>query len=276
MSAGDARERLLAEPTSQSQGCCSFVRRWTQWRDGGTDRACWKLLCSVTLVAEMVYYLHVVRRRVSDEQQFAALCFVAVTFSLKALVETWGQDTPTWICPGTVVVFFMIYALIIRGIIYSDGICTQNPDILFDCRNVLGLALYIFGSSYSLSYEVGRFAWKARPENRGKLHTIGLASLCIHPNYFGDLFIYTGWGLVTGTSCSLGVPAAMVASFVFIVIPNSDSYLASRYESEWPAYAEKTAILLPGVRSAAANKVLGIACLLVSFWLSAACAGQCG
>ena len=49
----------------------------------------------------------------------------------------------------------------------------------FPHRETAGLALYLFGSSYSLGYEVHRFRWKARPENQGKLHTVGLATHCI-------------------------------------------------------------------------------------------------
>ena len=49
-----------------------------------------------------------------------------------------------------------------------------------------------------LGYELHRFAFKARPQNKGRLHTEQLASLSIHPNYFGDLFMFTGMALVIG------------------------------------------------------------------------------
>eukprot|EP00929_Paragymnodinium_shiwhaense_P053754 TRINITY_DN26926_c0_g1_i6.p1 TRINITY_DN26926_c0_g1~~TRINITY_DN26926_c0_g1_i6.p1 ORF type:complete len:211 (-),score=10.21 TRINITY_DN26926_c0_g1_i6:101-733(-) len=195
---------------------------------------------------------------------------------IKFLVEIWGQETPTWICPGGPFMFFVIYVLILPGIIYADGLCTRNGDITFAYRDVLGAVLFLGGSLYSLSYEVGRFRWKKLEENKGKLHTQGLAKHCIHPNYFGDLFTYSGWALAAGTTCALSVPAGMVWSFVLFVCPNSDAYLGQRYWKEFPAYAETTATLIPGVHSKVANQILAWGCFIVSIWLGGACAGQCG
>ena len=33
---------------------------------------------------------------------------------------------------------------------------------------------------------------------------------CIHPNYLGDLFTYTGWALACGTTCALSIPIFML------------------------------------------------------------------
>ncbi len=49
-------------------------------------------------------------------------------------------------------------------------------DVALPYREVFALALYCFGSGYSLSYELHRFWWKAQPENKGQLHTVGLAA----------------------------------------------------------------------------------------------------
>ena len=68
----------------------------------------------------------------------------------------------------------------------------HKPDIHFLHRDIVGFVLFAFGSSYSLWYEVHRFQWKKDPNNKGKLHTIGLAKYCIHPNYLGDICTYTG------------------------------------------------------------------------------------
>ncbi|CAK9079044.1 unnamed protein product [Durusdinium trenchii] len=141
----------------------------------------------------------------------------------------------------------------------------------------LGLALYLGGSFYSLAYEVGRFRWKARPENKGKLHTVGLASWCIHPNYFGDLFTYTGWGLAAGTTCAVSVPVLMFFTFVLVVVPNSDNYLSQRYPKEFPAYAAHTATLIPGLHSKVLSQVLAWLCLLLCIYSWCfRCPGPCG
>ncbi|CAD7969394.1 unnamed protein product [Amoebophrya sp. A25] len=218
------------------------------WRGGGSNRFAWKAFCSVCLVLELGFYIYVV----TIERPFL---IVFALFSLvKFLIETWGQDTPTWICPGGIGMFFVIYCLILPGIIYYDGVCTQNPDMdaLFPTplvRSLVGTLLFFGGSGFSLFYEVSRFKWKKDPANKGKLHQIGLASYCIHPNYLGDLFTYTGWGIAAGTSCALSAPVYMIWSFGVFVCPNSDAYLAQRYASEWDVYSQKTATLIPGFRS---------------------------
>ena len=100
---------------------------------------------------------------------------------------------------------FVIYVRIIPTVAYMFGYCTMACDIRFPGRDALGLALYLAGSSYSLYYEIHRFRFKARAENKGKLHTTGPAAWCIHPNYFGDLFTYTGWALACGTTCAVSL-----------------------------------------------------------------------
>jgi hypothetical protein len=95
----------------------------------------------------------------------------------------------------------------------ADTTNPLNPQIY---QYYLGFVLFLFGSIYSLSYELQRFAWKARPENKGRLHTEYLASVSIHPNYFGDLFSFTGWNLIVSTYCALAASAGMLWTFLVI------------------------------------------------------------
>lgn len=170
----------------------------------------------------------------------------------------------------------MIFVLIIPGFIYTDTVCVQDPDITFHGHEIVGVICFLFGSTYALSYEMGRFQWKKQPENKGRLHTIGLAKYSIHPNYFGDLFTYSGYGITAGTTCSLALPIWMIVSFVFIVNPNSDAYLAQRYALDgWSEYSGKTATMVPGVRGKYPNIILGILGGVVAFMFSAKCGVQC-
>lgn len=267
---------LLGEPDSEAPAdvgtsykfWCVDCTKLLIWRGEGSDRRAWKALCSVCLIAELGFYMYVVREHL-------ILISMAALTSLKMFVEIWGQDTPTWVCPGGPLMFFVVFALILPSIIYADGICTRNPDILFNYHEWVGLGLFLFGSAFSLSYEVGRFQWKTVEDNKGRLHTIGLAKYCIHPNYFGDLFTYTGWALAAGTTCALSAPVTMIWSFVIFVCPNSDAYLATRYWQEFPEYEQRTASLIPGIRNKLLNQLLGWTCFGIGAWLGAACAGQC-
>eukprot|EP00929_Paragymnodinium_shiwhaense_P081757 TRINITY_DN42869_c0_g1_i1.p1 TRINITY_DN42869_c0_g1~~TRINITY_DN42869_c0_g1_i1.p1 ORF type:complete len:187 (+),score=9.13 TRINITY_DN42869_c0_g1_i1:66-626(+) len=168
-----------AQPTLW-YGCVS-CDRFLIWRGEGSSRCLWKACCSCCLFGEFLVYCYLVRA-------LPLLVLFGCLTLIKFLVEIWGQETPTWMCPGGPFMFLVVYELIFPGFIYLDGLCTKNEDIVFPHRDVLGAVLFLCGSLYSLSYEVGRFRWKKLQEHRGKLHMEGLAKYCILPNYFGDLF----------------------------------------------------------------------------------------
>ena len=149
-------------------------------------------------------------------------------------------------------------------------------DLEMPYREYIGLAMYLFGSSYSLGYELHRFAWKARPENKGRLHTVGLAAYHIHPNYFGDLFTYGGWGLAAGTACALSIAPIQFFGMVYFICPNSDAYLAQRYPDEFPAYAAATATYVPGLAHKTLSYVLAWLSLGLAMWMEMSCGPACG
>ena len=154
--------------------CGCDCRGWTGWRGQSlSNRVIWKAICSLLLILYCGWYFSLV-------YESAALVFIGATFLIKLLVEIWGQHTPTWAAPGTPTLLIVIYVFGIPSLISVYGLCRKVDDLdLGRGRNELGLLLYVFGSAYSLGYEVHRFRWKAQPENKGKLHTIGLARFCV-------------------------------------------------------------------------------------------------
>lgn len=256
------------------------------WRAEGSDRFKWKVFCTACLLGEMGYYVYLVWPKnwgaifVSndasgdDDVSNVLKTSCGLITLTKMLIETWRQDTPNWVCPGGIVLWCIIYLMIFPSLIVAYGVCTHNQDISFLNKDWVGFFIFLFGTFYSLSYEIGRFTWKKRLENKGKLHTIGLAKYCIHPNYLGDLFTYSGWAIITGTSCALSIPTGMAFSFIYLVCPNSDAYLAGRY-SEFPEYASKTGTLFPGITNKYLNQLLAWVGLLASIYLGDSCSAQC-
>lgn len=108
-----------------------------------------------------------------------------------------------------------------------------------------GAALILIGSLLNSGSEWQRHLWKRRPENAGHLLTTGFARLSRHVNYFGDLVLFTGWALLSGSAIALLVPVVMLATFVFVHVPAQDRYLDRRYGEEYRAYAARTARLIP-------------------------------
>lgn len=228
----------MLDGAPDDHGACWDIRTWFGWRLGTGNRTVWKSVCSLCLCAYISVYFYCVRASI-------ALWICGIVFFGKLLTEIWGQETPTWACPGTPCLFVTMYGFGWPYFIGTFGYCTKTSAIDFPYRGVIAVVIYLFGSFYSLGYEVHRFRWKAKPENAGKLYTIGLGQFCMHPNYFGDLFTYSGWALATGTVFAFNLVLMSVWALWIFVIPNSQEYLARRYPAEFPAYADATSKFVP-------------------------------
>jgi steroid 5-alpha reductase family enzyme len=111
----------------------------------------------------------------------------------------------------------------------------------------LGVVFYLVGSYLNTGSEYQRKLWKQVPEHKGKLYTEGLFKYSMHINYFGDVVLFTGFALVTGSLWAFVIPAIMACLFAFLNIPMLDKYLAERYGDAFEEYSKKTAKLVPFV-----------------------------
>jgi len=176
----------------------------------------------------------------SDRQAILLAC--ALTFVARAALTFFAfmkRRIPWWEAAwggGAIglVLFFML-----RG-----GLRIPQPLGLMD---ILGILLYSIGSYLGTASEYARHLWKARPENQGHLYTEGLFTHCRHINYFGDLLLFAGLGVLTQQPWTAIVPLVMALNFVFIIIPAHDAYLASRYGKEFDDYARRARKLIPFV-----------------------------
>lgn len=112
---------------------------------------------------------------------------------------------------------------------------------------VTGAVLFLAGSWVNSVAEFERHVWKRRPENRGKLYTEGLFRLTRHPNYLGDVILFSGLCLMTGRWWTGLIPVTMLCGFVFANIPALDAHLAEHYAEAFERYARQTAKLIPFV-----------------------------
>ncbi|HEU5350227.1 MAG TPA: DUF1295 domain-containing protein [Terracidiphilus sp.] len=108
-----------------------------------------------------------------------------------------------------------------------------------------GAALFLLGSWMNTWSEFQRHRWKLRPENKGRLYTLGLFRLARHPNYLGDLIAFAGLCLIAGRWITAVVPVLMLAGFVFVNIPVLDAHLRAHYGPDFDAYAKRTPRLIP-------------------------------
>ena len=109
----------------------------------------------------------------------------------------------------------------------------------------IGIVLFVFGSWMNSYAEYARHVWKQRPENQGRLYTLGLFRISRHPNYLGDLISFSGLCLIAGRWITAAVPIIMLAGFVFANIPMLDSHLRAHYRAAFDEYAARTRKLIP-------------------------------
>jgi protein-S-isoprenylcysteine O-methyltransferase Ste14 len=237
------------------------------FRGNSGNRTFWKALSTCAFTTIMGVYSYT--RRDSP-----AMVIIGLIWYVKNTYAIWGQDTPTVLCPGNPMMFCVAYIGISTAAWLLAG-CPRNGDISFPYSDVVGLAIFVLGLIYSFAYEAGRFRWKKLPENKGKAHTVGLASLSVHPNYFGDLLTYNGWALAGGTRCAFSLSAFQMGLFLWFWIPQSDAYLAQRYPNDFPSYAAKTATIIPLVRSPFINQAIAWGGLAYSLYASTYCGMNC-
>jgi protein-S-isoprenylcysteine O-methyltransferase Ste14 len=123
-----------------------------------------------------------------------------------------------------------------------DGLRTPQP---LGFVGLVSAVLYLTGSYVGTASEIARHLWKVRPETQGHLYTGGLFRYSRHINYFGDLLLFLGLGILTWQPWTVIVPLAMGLNFALVIIPAHDAYLAMRYGGEFDDYAGRTKKLVP-------------------------------
>ncbi|MFE7029796.1 methyltransferase family protein [Streptomyces sp. NPDC057621] len=161
------------------------------------------------------------------------LRFVATTFVMLKRSMEWSEAATVG-----------VWVVVIHGTMaYLGGTNSASVGVV----TWLGILLYLVGSYLNTGSEYQRKVWKRAPEHKGKLYTEGLFKYSMHINYFGDVVLFTGFALVTGSLWALVIPVIMACMFSFMNIPMLDKYLAERYGTAFDEYAKKTAKLVPFV-----------------------------
>lgn len=118
-------------------------------------------------------------------------------------------------------------------------------DAPFGAAAIVGFLLFLFGSWINSYSEYDRHVWKQDPDHKGKLYTEGLFRISRHPNYLGDVILFSGMALIAGAWFTAAIPVIMFAGFVFANIPMLDSHLHDHYGAAFDEYAKRTSKLIP-------------------------------
>ena len=111
--------------------------------------------------------------------------------------------------------------------------------------DIVGIILFLSGSSINTLADYQRYAWKRKRENKGRLYTRGLFKYSMHINYFGDGICYFGLALIALKLVCILISIGIVLNFVFLQIPLLDDHLSRKYRNDFKEYAKKTKKLIP-------------------------------
>ena len=129
---------------------------------------------------------------------------------------------------------------------------SSNTGIVTNAFFYIGLALFILGFSIEVMADMEKSAFKAIQDNKDKFITTGLWARSRHPNYFGEIVLWTGIAIMSFSSLE-GLQYLTLISPIFtyllLVYVSGVRMLEARGDLKWgddPEYQEykkKTPVL---------------------------------
>ena len=118
----------------------------------------------------------------------------------------------------------------------------------------IGLALWVVGFSVEVIADSQKTAFNAKPENVGKWIDEGLWSISRHPNYLGEILLWTGIAIF-GVACFDGLEMVAWISPIFVYllltkvsgVPILDRRALENWgeDPDYQRYRENTPVLFP-------------------------------
>ena len=165
---------------------------------------------------------------------FNCIIFFRIAYSTFFLVKRkigWGESISIALAFGLYYIGFSLFVL-----------PKSNP---IDGLDYFALLLFIVGCILNTGSEIMRNRWKKKPENQGKIYTLGFFKYSRHINYFGDLLWVIAYTVITRNWFAISIPLFLFFFFAFYNAPLLDKYLQKKYGKGYEDYAKKTKMLIP-------------------------------
>lgn len=88
----------------------------------------------------------------------------------------------------------------------------------FGLLDAAGFGLFAFGFLFEVIADAQKAAFRGNPDNRHKYITTGLWALSRHPNYFGEILMWTGLAMASTSSVTTSVELLIWLSPAFTVL----------------------------------------------------------
>ena len=151
----------------------------------------------------------------------------------------------TWNLQGLWVLFTLFGAL---------TILTSNNNSNFGILDIIGVLIWVIGFLIEVVSDRQKSEFKSHESNSGKFIQSGLWKYSRHPNYFGEILIWTGMAVIGITIYSgLGWLGLISPFFVFVILNyiSGVRLLEKQANERWgsnnayQSYKQKTPVLFP-------------------------------
>jgi len=134
------------------------------------------------------------------------------------------------------------------------AVLTSTKTVAIDIYAILGLIIWLVGFGIEVTADRQKSIFKANPDNKGKFISQGLWAYSRHPNYFGEIVLWTGIFVIA-------VPVLQGWQWITIISPifvytllnyiSGINLLEKRADDRWGGqqdyenYKERTSVLVP-------------------------------
>lgn len=132
-----------------------------------------------------------------------------------------------------------------------------NTENNFQLVSILGLIIFFKGLIIETFADLQLFRFSLNPKNKGKFINQGLWSKSRHPNYLGEITVWTGLWIYTLSSTTLtqGLIGLISPVFIFLMIrfisgvPKLEKNASKKWGSDkdYQEYKKKTGLILPKI-----------------------------
>jgi steroid 5-alpha reductase family enzyme len=161
------------------------------------------------------------------------------------LKTDWAQFLMTWTLQGLWVTFTAAAAL---------AAMTSGAKTGLGVIGVIGIIVWVAGFAIEVIADAQKSTWRAMPGNENKFITVGLWAWSRHPNYFGEVLLWTGVAILAAPALQGWQYITLLSPvFVYLLLNKASGVpmLEARADKKWggqPAYEDykaRTPVFFP-------------------------------
>ena len=179
-----------------------------------------------------------------------------------AIKQLWLSFLGAWLLQALWVTLIQLPVVLINNV--DDPAARAGLGAL----DVFGMALWFGGFLFEAAADSEKLAFRSKPENRHRFITTGLWSLSRHPNYFGEIVMWSALSLICSSAALDGAGGAYLhagwispAFSALLLLKVSGVPMVEKAgekkwgaEPEYQAYMANTPCVVPAWPSATAQK----------------------